>query len=74
LNKLLELSKTKKVGGRMAATAALLAVTTNSQLEGKDAGKMAGLRAGAVKVAEAVAKKDAKGSKRASRVGFAGRQ
>ncbi|CAN5383631.1 hypothetical protein BH11PLA2_BH11PLA2_07920 [soil metagenome] len=59
LNSLVELAKTKKgIPGRIKATAMLLAVYSQDNLTGKDADKMAAVRAQALKVAEAVAKKD----------------
>jgi hypothetical protein len=51
LNKLIELSKTKKVGGRVKSTAVLLALYAEDQLGGKDAAKMATLRDEALKIA-----------------------
>jgi hypothetical protein len=59
LKKLFELSKTKKkLEGRVKATAMLIAGYAQDNLGGKDGDKYAGLRAGALKVAEAAAKKD----------------
>ncbi len=58
LNQVIELSKTKKVGGRVKATAMLLAVYAEENLTGKDGAKMATLRAEALKIAVAAQKKD----------------
>lgn len=58
LEQLIELSKTKKVAlGRFKATAMLIAAHCQDNMKGKDANRMAALRAAALKVAEAAAKK-----------------
>ncbi len=58
LNQVIELSKTKKVGGRVKASAMLLAAYAEENLTGKDGAKMATLRAEALKIAVAAQKKD----------------
>jgi len=57
LNTVIDLSKTKKVGGRVKATAMILAVYAEENLSGKDGAKMATLRAEALKIAVAAQKK-----------------
>lgn len=51
LGKLVDLAKTKKVGGRVKAAAVLLALYSQDQMAGKDGAKMAGLRDAALKFA-----------------------
>lgn len=58
LNQVIELSKTKKVGGRVKASAMLLAAYAEENLTGKDGAKMATLRAEALKIAVAAKAKD----------------
>ena len=51
LGKLVDLAKTKKVGGRVKSAAVLLALYSQDQMAGKDGAKMAGLRDAALKFA-----------------------
>ena len=68
LAKLFELTKTKKkLEGRVKSTALLIAGYAQSELGGKDGAKMAGVRDQAVKIAEAIAKKDMAGAEAATK-------
>lgn len=59
LKALFELAKTrKKIENRVKATALLMAQTAQNNLEGENSEKMAAVRAQALKIAEAAAKKD----------------
>lgn len=51
LGKLVDLAKTKKVGGRVKAASVLLALYAQDQLSGKDGAKMTALRDAALKIA-----------------------
>ncbi len=51
LTKLVDLAKTKKVGGRVKSASVLLALYAQDQLGGKDAAKMTALRDAALKIA-----------------------
>lgn len=66
LEALLELNKTKKgIPGRIKSTSILIASYAQENLKGKDAAKMAALRAAALKVADAAQKKDNDGMAKA---------
>lgn len=67
LKHLFDLAKTKKkMEGRIKATAMLIAQYGQDGLAGKDADKMAATRAQALKVAEAIAKKNVPGAQEAA--------
>lgn len=51
LGKLVDLAKTKKVGGRVKSASILLALYAQDQMAGKDGAKMAALRDAALKIA-----------------------
>ncbi len=51
LGKLVDLAKTKRVGGRVKSASVLLALYAQDHLAGKDGAKMAALRDGALKIA-----------------------